>query len=140
MSVPSAARPVSPVPSAARDFWRLPEEELARLLALIRQVDHVEHKFVVPESGYETACAALGVDLARARSHRMYFLDTDDQVSTRSPAEVAPQSAARTAALLHAYGIDLSGPQQTKTLTTLNYFVQRRRTRESGDHWGLRAH
>ncbi|WP_223198854.1 hypothetical protein [Solihabitans fulvus] len=63
---------------AAREFWQLPDDELDQLLALIREAGRTELKLVVPEPAHEAACATLGVDLARARLRRVYFLDTED--------------------------------------------------------------
>jgi hypothetical protein len=47
------------------------------------------------------------------------------ELSTRCPPGATLRSAARTAAILRAYGIDLTGPQQTKTNATLDFFGTR---------------
>jgi hypothetical protein len=62
----------------ARKFWRLPPRKLDKLLALTRQADHVELKLVVPPAAQTATCASLGVDLSRAPTRRVYFLDTAD--------------------------------------------------------------
>jgi hypothetical protein len=64
--------------TAMQRFMRLPEDELRRLLALAQQADSVELKVLVPEPAHEEACAALGADLRRAGTRRVYFLDTAD--------------------------------------------------------------
>lgn len=44
------------------------------------------------------------------------------ELSTRSTPQMALQSAARLSAVLRHHGLDLSGPQQTKTRATLDFF------------------
>jgi hypothetical protein len=44
------------------------------------------------------------------------------ELSTRCPPDATLRVAAQMAAVLHAYGVDLTGPQRTKTLATLNFF------------------
>ena len=63
----------------AGEFWRLEEVELRRLEAAAREVDSVELKLVVSALAREAACAALGVELRRARSWRVFFLGTPDR-------------------------------------------------------------
>lgn len=62
----------------ARQFWQLPPRKLDKLLALARQADHVELKFVVPPAAHAATVASLGVDLSRAPARRVYYLDTAD--------------------------------------------------------------
>ncbi|WP_232425070.1 adenylate cyclase [Pseudofrankia inefficax] len=47
------------------------------------------------------------------------------ELSTRCAPDQALKAAATTAAFLGTHGIDLTGPQQTKTLTTLKFFTAR---------------
>ena len=44
------------------------------------------------------------------------------ELSTRCPPGATLRVAARTAAVLHAHRVDLTGPQQTKTRATLDFF------------------
>ena len=44
------------------------------------------------------------------------------ELSTRCPPDATLRVAAQMAAVLHAYGVDLTGPQRTKTLATLDFF------------------
>lgn len=68
--------------SGAQEFWQLPDEEFEQLLALTRQADSVELKFIVPEPAHEELCRALGIDFdearAKTRTQKVYFLDTAD--------------------------------------------------------------
>ena len=72
-----------PMLTDARRFWRLPRRQLNRLLALTHQADHVELKLVVPVAAHAATCASLGVDLSRASSRRVYYLDTTDLMLER---------------------------------------------------------
>jgi hypothetical protein len=47
------------------------------------------------------------------------------ELSTRCPPDATLRVAARMAAVLHAHGVDLTAPQQTKTHATLNFFSTR---------------
>jgi hypothetical protein len=47
------------------------------------------------------------------------------ELSTRCPPEATLRVAAQMAAVLQAYGVDLTGPQQTKTRATLDFFATR---------------
>lgn len=47
------------------------------------------------------------------------------EVSTRCPPDATLQVAAQLAGVLHGYGVDLTGPQQTKTRATLDFFATR---------------
>ena len=67
----------------AGEFWRLEEAELRRLGAAAREVDSVELKLVVPAPARDATCAALGVEWKRARSCRVFFLDTPDRALDR---------------------------------------------------------
>ena len=65
---------------AAQQFWRLAPRELDRLLALTRQADRIELKIVVPPAAHRSTYEALGVDLSRAQSRKVYFLETPDRL------------------------------------------------------------
>jgi hypothetical protein len=69
---------------AAREFWRLPDDEFRRLLTLTRAADQVELKLVIPPELHEATCAAFGVDLDNAPTRRVYYLDTPDLALQRS--------------------------------------------------------
>jgi len=73
-----------PILKDAQRFWRLPPQQLYRLLALTRQVDCVELKLVVPEAAHESACSSLGVDLCSVPARTVYFLDTPDLTLERA--------------------------------------------------------
>jgi len=47
------------------------------------------------------------------------------ELSTRCPPDATLRTAAQMAAALHVYGVDLTGPQQTKTRATLDFFCAR---------------
>lgn len=47
------------------------------------------------------------------------------ELSTRCPPDATLGVAAQLAAVLQAYGVDLTGPQQTKTRATLDFFSRR---------------
>jgi hypothetical protein len=99
------------------------------MFALIGDSDSVELKLTVPESDQRSTVAALGMDPLDAELRQVYFFDTPDlapilELSTKC----APIDAAKTAvdarASLESKGIDLSGDQQTKTKSALDYFSQ----------------
>jgi hypothetical protein len=54
------------------------DEELPRLLALIKDSDSVELKLTVPEGGQRSAAAALGLDPLDAQIRQVFFFDTPD--------------------------------------------------------------
>ncbi len=83
-TAPGPARAAGPIPADARTFWRLPPRKLDRLLALTRQADRVELKLVVPPEAHAATCASLGVDLGRASTRRVYYLDTADLLLQRN--------------------------------------------------------
>ncbi len=116
----ATTRQSDPVLAAARAFWQLPDNELDRLLSLSREADQVELKVTVPEPAHDAICAALGVDFARVRAHRVYYLDTKDRTLHRHGAANTrlphlPYSASD-AAVTHpsrAQGPGDPGPWQT---------------------------
>jgi hypothetical protein len=54
------------------------DEELQRLVALIKDVDSVELKITVPESAQLSAIRGLGLDPLEAQIRQVFFLDTPD--------------------------------------------------------------
>jgi hypothetical protein len=54
------------------------DEELGRLLALMKDSDSVELKATVPESDHRSAVASLGLDPLEAQIRQIYFFDTPD--------------------------------------------------------------
>jgi hypothetical protein len=116
----------------------LSPEELEQMFALIGDSDSVELKLTVPESDQRSTVAALGMDPLDAELRQVYFFDTPDlapilELSTKC----APIDAAKTAvdarAFLESKSIDLSGDQQTKTKTALDYFSQALRASGSNE-------
>ncbi len=61
----------------------------------------------------------------RLLAERWVFPDSSEilELSTRCPPAEAMRVAARTATLLKRHGIDIDGPQQTKTRATLEFFT-----------------
>jgi hypothetical protein len=57
---------------------RLPDDELAELLELIRGADSVELKLTVPDSDQRSTVAALGMDPIDAEIRQVFFFDTPD--------------------------------------------------------------
>jgi len=54
------------------------DEELSRLLALMKGSDSVELKVTVPESDHRSAVVSLGLDPLEAQIRQIYFFDTPD--------------------------------------------------------------
>ena len=90
-----ATRRSDSVRAAARDFWQLPDDALDQLLTLSREADRVELKLTVPGPARDATCAALGVDFARVRADRVYYLDTEDRTLHRQGVVVRVRSIAR---------------------------------------------
>jgi hypothetical protein len=57
---------------------QLEDEELVRLLDLLRGADSVELKLTVPESQHRSAIVALGMDPIDAQIRQVFFFDTPD--------------------------------------------------------------
>ena len=55
------------------------------------------------------------------------------ELSTRCPPDAAMRVAAQMAVVLRAYGVDLTGPQQTKTRATLDFFSTRAESPRTND-------
>jgi hypothetical protein len=57
---------------------RLSDAQLGELLALTAEVDSVELKMTVPDSGRRAAVGALGMDALDAQIRQVFFFDTPD--------------------------------------------------------------
>jgi hypothetical protein len=57
---------------------QLEDEELVRLLDLLRGADSIELKLTVPEGQHRSAVAALGMDPLDAQIRQVFFFDTPD--------------------------------------------------------------
>jgi hypothetical protein len=68
--------PTMPVPS--RRPKQLSDDDLQRLLTLLRGADSTELKLTVPDSEQRSAVAALGMDPLDAQIRQVYFFDTSD--------------------------------------------------------------
>ena len=90
-----ATRRSDSVRAAARDFWQLPDDALDQLLTLSGEADRVELKLTVPGPARDAACAALGVDFARVRADRVYYLDTEDRTLDHQGVVARVRSIAR---------------------------------------------
>jgi hypothetical protein len=64
--------------SAVAPRSAMPDEELGRLLALIKDVDSVELKLTVPEPAQLSTAHALGLDPLQAQIRQVFFFDTPD--------------------------------------------------------------
>jgi len=62
--------------STAKRWTALSDEELGRLLSLLKGADSVELKLTVPEGDYRSAAAALGMDPLQAQLRQVFFFDT----------------------------------------------------------------
>src|SRR6478672_4463611 len=56
----------------------LSDEELQKLVALIKDVDSIELKLTVPEPAQLTTARALGLDPLEAQIRQVFFFDTPD--------------------------------------------------------------
>jgi hypothetical protein len=63
---------------ATKQSARISDEELPRLLALIKDADSVELKLTVPEADHRSTVRALGLDPLQAEIRQVFFLDTPD--------------------------------------------------------------
>ena len=57
---------------------RLTDEELSRMLALMKGSDSVELKATVPESAHRSSIVSLGIDPLEAQIRQVFFFDTPD--------------------------------------------------------------
>jgi hypothetical protein len=62
----------------------LTDEQLAQLLALIRESDSVELKLTVPESNQRSTITALGMDPLDLQIRQVFFFDTPDLLLDRN--------------------------------------------------------
>jgi len=62
----------------SRTSTHLPDEQLPRLMELIRECDSVELKLTVPEEYGRSAARALGVDPLEAQIRQVFFFDTPE--------------------------------------------------------------
>jgi hypothetical protein len=53
----------------------LSDEELGRLLSLLKGADSVELKLTVPEGHHRSAAVALGMDPLQAQLRQVFFFD-----------------------------------------------------------------
>jgi hypothetical protein len=66
------------MPAATAPRLALRDEELPKLVALIKDVDSVELKLTLPEPAQLTTVRALGLDSLQAQLRQVFFLDTPD--------------------------------------------------------------
>jgi hypothetical protein len=66
------------MPAATAPRTALPDEELQKLVELIKDVDSVELKLTVPEPAQLTTARALGLDPLQAQMRQVFFLETPD--------------------------------------------------------------
>jgi hypothetical protein len=64
--------------TAPRTVNALSDEELQKLVALIKDVDSVELKLTVPEPAQLSAARGLGLDPLQAQIRQVFFFDTPD--------------------------------------------------------------
>jgi hypothetical protein len=67
-----------PIMTATAARTALPDDELQKLVALIKDVDSVELKLTVPEPAQFTTARALGLDPLQAQLRQVFFFDTPD--------------------------------------------------------------
>jgi hypothetical protein len=67
-----------PMSSATAPRSALPDDELQRLVALIKDVDTLELKLTVPEPAQLSTARALGLDPLQAQIRQVFFFDTPD--------------------------------------------------------------
>ena len=66
------------MPATSRQPKRLSDDDLQRLLTLLRGADSTELKLTVPDSEQRSAVAALGMDPLEAQIRQVYFFDTPE--------------------------------------------------------------
>ena len=71
------------MPVTSRQPKRLSDDDLQRLLTLLRGADSTELKLTVPDSEQRSAVAALGMDPLDAQIRQVYFVDTPDLALNR---------------------------------------------------------
>jgi hypothetical protein len=73
----------------------LSDEELRRLLSLLKGANSVELKLTVPKGDYRSAVAALGMDPLQAQIRQVFFFDTRADLQRRRVVVRARASRAR---------------------------------------------
>jgi hypothetical protein len=63
---------------------RLSDDDLARMIELMKGSDSVELKLTVPESDHRTSLAALDIDPLNAQIRQVFFFDTPDLALNKS--------------------------------------------------------
>jgi hypothetical protein len=64
--------------NTGKRWTELSDEDLGRLLSLLKGADSVELKLTIPESERRSALAALGIDPLQAQMRQVYFFDTPE--------------------------------------------------------------
>jgi hypothetical protein len=72
------AREGDAMAATARRWNALSDEELGRLLSLLKGADSVELKLTVPDGHQRSAVAALGMDPLQAQVRQVFFFDTPE--------------------------------------------------------------
>jgi hypothetical protein len=67
-----------------KDMAGLSDEDLGRLLSLLKGADSVELKLTVPEGHQGTAVAALGMDPLQSQIRQVFFFDTPELTLNRA--------------------------------------------------------
>ena len=84
---------------------RLSDEDVGRVIALLKDSDSVELKLTVPATDHRATAVALGLDPLEAQIRPVFFFDTPH--------------------------LDLNGRQETKTKAALTYFSKQLRAAAS---------
>jgi hypothetical protein len=66
------------MPQTSKRPHRLSDDELERLLDLLKGADSVELKLTVPDSDFRSSVTSLGMDPLAAQIRQVYFFDTPD--------------------------------------------------------------
>jgi hypothetical protein len=70
--------PLERTAMATATATRLPDAELQKMIALIKDVDSVELKLTVPEAAQFSAARSLGLDPLQAQMRQVFFFDTPE--------------------------------------------------------------
>jgi hypothetical protein len=70
--------------STGKRLTALSDEDVGRLLSLLKGADSVELKLTVPEGDYRSAAAALGMDPLQAQLRQVFFFDTPQLTLNRA--------------------------------------------------------
>jgi hypothetical protein len=74
----TGGREDSTMASTGKRLSALSDEDLGRLLSLLKGADSVELKLTVPEGHHQSAVAALGMDPLQAQMRQVFFFDTPE--------------------------------------------------------------